>query len=446
MTHSASGNRGITEPHLCIGEFFTEPNSPALGLGSLCLTHIHNFIFIIQMSTKISKNVVNTGQYRKCFNHQILEMLSTLSTISATVVDKEFSGDEYRICSVDGNTHTIKLFTNKLWDLILLKLTEVVHYDTRRKKPDWYRESDWYKDNDDGDDWYIVFSIKTIAECLNVSTDDDSLAHLYDRIVAAIKVLQNISITVTDKMRRKCKIDGYLDDVGVRDGSYIEGRITKANACFALFINPQLIAYLATQRVGLYHFNHAWLHLTGNCQNAYAAAKRMGRLYSQNTHYRRIAENVGITTTIGTLRAHLPSLNSKVERENRMALENAMNAIPGLIYNYGNGDTRPTFEELTKLRLRGGKYDTVKIIVKFFQHPNTSENDVTDESIGNMNDDALLLKGQFYRLEEADGLINHKGVLKRPVKKLEPSSDEDGTELRDADETATENPATDNYR
>jgi hypothetical protein len=143
---------------------------------------------------------------------------------------------------------------------------------------------------------------------------------------------------------------------------------------------------------------------------------------------------------IGALRTHLPRLNSKTERENRIALENAMNTIPGLIYNYLHVDKRPTFEELTKLRLRRGKYDRVKIIVKFFRHPKTSENDVTDESIWKMNDDALLLNRQFCRLEEADRYINHKGILKRPVQSRDSAAD---VALQDADETAaTENIAT----
>ena len=83
-----------------------------------------------------------TTRYRMCINHQILEMLSTVSTISATEAVKEFRDVEYRIGSVDGNEHTITLSTIKLWDLILLKLTEVVHYDTRRNQFDWYKKSD----------------------------------------------------------------------------------------------------------------------------------------------------------------------------------------------------------------------------------------------------------------------------------------------------------------
>ena len=47
--------------------------------------------------------------YRKCFNQQILEIPSALSTISATEVVKVFSGAEYRIRAVDGNTYKMTL-------------------------------------------------------------------------------------------------------------------------------------------------------------------------------------------------------------------------------------------------------------------------------------------------------------------------------------------------
>ena len=227
-------------------------------------------------------------------------MLSTLSTISATETVKVLSNVEYRIGSVDGNAHAITLFTNKLWDLILLKLTEVVPYKSRFQ---------WYEDGNRGycipnekpeKEWFIVLSIKTIAECLNLSTNADDLAHLYDRITDAAKVLQNISITVTQG--KSTKIDGYLDAVGVQEHGDIDDCVMQSNAIFFFFINPQLIAYLDTQRPSLYHFNHAWLHFSGNTQNAYAAAKRFGRLYSQNTHNRRIPENAGASMTIGTLR------------------------------------------------------------------------------------------------------------------------------------------------
>ena len=348
------------------------------------------------MTTPKRKHTHYITQYRKCLNHQTLEMLSTLSAISATETVKVFSDVEYRIRSVDRNTHTITVFTNKLWDLILLKLTEVLHYDTSAKRFDWFKMDDnWYVDDDEygEENWYIVFSIKTIAECLRLSTDADSLTHLYDRIIAAAKVLQNISLTITDKQQRKCKISGYLDYVGVRDSSDIEDSIMKSNAFFAFFINPKLITYLATQKPGIYHFNHAWLYLSGQSQNAYAAAKRIGRLYSQNTHNRCLSENVGITTTIGALRAHLPCLNSKTDKDNRLALDKAVKAIPATTYGYFNDNKELTFEELTELRLRQAKYDRVKVAVKFFEHPNTSENDVTKESIRLMNDDNFRAYG-----------------------------------------------------
>jgi len=123
------------------------------------------------MSTKKSTLVVNTGQYRKCFNHQILEIPSALNTISATEIVKEFSGVKYHVSSVDGNTYKMTAFTNKLWDLIVLKLTEVVSHHS-------YKGYKW----DDCDPWYIDLSIKTVADCLNLSTRTDALTHLYDRI------------------------------------------------------------------------------------------------------------------------------------------------------------------------------------------------------------------------------------------------------------------------
>jgi len=377
-----------------------------------------------------------TTRYRMCINHQTLEMLSTVRTISGTEIIKKFSDVEYRISSVDGNTHTVTLFALKFWDLILLKLTEVVPYKSRFQ---WYDDNSRYGYSIPSErqekEWYIYFSIKTIAECVGVTTSVDSLAQLYERIVAAAKVLQNISITVTDKLRKKCKIDGYLSAVGVRDGSDIEGSIMMSNACFVFLINPQLIAHLDTQRPPLYHFNHAWLHFSGRSENAYAAAKRFGRLYSQNTYNRRVSEKVGFSMAIGTLRAHLPSLNNKTDKDNRLALDKAMKAIPGAIYGYIKDNEALTFDELTKLLLRRTGYDRVKVAVRFLEHPNTSDNEVTTNKIKDMNDDALLLDRQFHPLEEADKLINHSGVLKRSVQSHSSAAD-DGAVLQDADETA----------
>jgi hypothetical protein len=380
-----------------------------------------------------------------CINHQTLEMLSTLNTISGTEIVKVLNNVEYRISSVDGNEHAITLFTNKLWDLILLKLTEVVPYKSKFQWHDDQSKREYYISGEKQEkEWYIYFSIKTIAECLGVTTSADSLVQLYDRIVAAAKALQNISITVTDKARRKWKIDGYLSAVGVRDGSDIEDSIMMSNACFVFFINPQLVAYLDTQRLPLYHFNHAWLHFSGRSENAYAAAKRFGRLYSQNTHNRRVPENMGIS--IGVLRNSLPCLNNKVEKDNRVVLDNALQSITDTLHWYIVDDQKKTFEELTKLRLRGANYDRVKATVRFLHHPNTSSNEVTREKIKDMNDDALLLNRQFVRLEEADRYINHRGVLKTPVTKQEFSSDETDA-LPDAEKTAaTENTATDHCR
>jgi hypothetical protein len=99
-----------------------------------------------------------------------------------------------------------------------------------------------------------------------------------------------------------------------------------------------------------------------------------------------------------------------------------------------------TFDDLTELRLRGAKYDRIKVTVRFLHHPNTSDNEVTSEKIKNMNDDALLLGRQFYPLEEADKLINHSGILKRPVQSNDSAAD---VALQDAEEIAApENSAT----
>jgi hypothetical protein len=353
------------------------------------------------MSTKKSTLVVNTGQYRKCFNQQILEMPSTLSTISATEVLKEFSGAEYRINSVDGNEYKMTALINKIWDLILIKLTEVVSHHS-------YKGYQW----DRYDTWYIDLSIKTIADCLNLSTRVDALTHLYDRIIAAANVLQNISVTVT-KGKNITKIDGFLSDVAVRDCSHTqEHSMTKSNALFSFVINPELIAYLAEQNVGIYHFNHCWLHLPENSLNAYSAAKRLGRHYSQNT-YKRKDTNRPITMDIGTLRNSLPCLNNEVEGDNRKSLDKALRSIPGLTYTYLVDGQRLTFDELAKKQLRAGNYNKVRIDISYSDHPNTSDNKPTTDLIKKMNDDALYGSHTVYDVDMADTFINRKGAIKQ---------------------------------
>jgi len=126
-------------------------------------------------------------------------------------------------------------------------------FDHKQGRFQWYEKDDVEKTKE----WCIVLSIQTIAECLNILTDADSLTHLYDRTIDAANVLQNISITVTDPHRRKCTIDGYVDLVGIQEHCDIDDCIMKSNAIFFFFINPQLIDHLDSQRVGLYHFNHA---------------------------------------------------------------------------------------------------------------------------------------------------------------------------------------------
>ena len=339
-----------------------------------------------------------------------------MSTISATKVDKEFSGAEYRISSVDGNLYKMTSQISKQWDLILIKLTEVVSHHS-------YKGYKW----DDCDPWYIDLSIKTIADCLGLSTRTDALTHLYDRIIAAANVLRNISVIVT-KGKNMTKIDGYLSDITVRDCSNTQAHsMTKSNALFSFIINPELIAYLAKQNVPLYHFNHAWLHLPMNSLNAYAAAKRLGRYYSQNT-YKCKNMNKPITMDIGVLRNSLPCLNNKVEKDNRLALDNALKSIPGLTYSYLIDGQKTTFEELAKRQLRTGKYNKVKLDFSYSDHPNTSDNKPTTDYIKKMNDDALYGGHAFYDVDAADTIINHKGTIKqsaeKPIYALPPAPDD----------------------
>jgi hypothetical protein len=347
------------------------------------------------------------GEYRKCLNVPILELLSMTNSISATAVDKNYGLTNYRISSADGNTYTITLFINKLWDLILLKLTELVSYESKQFQ--------W----DDKEAWNIFLSVKTIADCLGLSNTASSLTHLYDRIVAAIKVLQNVNITARGK-----KIDGYLDVASVRDCNEDgdEGQITKSNAIFRFTINPELIEFLKSQKTGLYHFNHNWLHLPEHSQNVYAAAKRLGRHYSQETHRHSIIRRYGSKSTakpeacqsmnVGNLITCLPRLKSKVAKDNRTSLENALNSIPGFQYTYFIGKELFTFEALAKLRLRKRRYNRVGIIFQYDNHPNTCKKKDAPEPIKSMNDDALYLDYEYCPLEDADDFINHKGNLK----------------------------------
>jgi len=350
------------------------------------------------------RRVVNTGQYRKCLNHQTLEMLSALNSIAASETVKRFSGTEYRVSSVDGKTYPINLLTNKLWDIIKIKLTELVPYDKKDRRFGW----------DEREEWSIYLSIKTIADCLGLSTKVDALTHLYGRIIAAINVLRNINITVI-KGKNNSKINGYLTDVGVRDCSDTEEeRLTKSNAIFALVINPELVDYIAKENLPLYHFNHSWLYLPEHSQNAYAAAKYLGRCYSQHTYKRKAPRTEGVTMEIGTLRDHLPGLKNGVEKGNRVSLNNALATIPSIKYVYLRDGKKLTFEDLAWLRLRTPGYNKVQVSVKYGDHPNTSDNKVTADLIKNMNDDTLYVGRSVYHLDDAGTVINQRGAIRNP--------------------------------
>lgn len=368
------------------------------------------------------KNVANIGQYRKCLNHPVFEMLSMLNGISSTTfilqITNKAKNTEFQVTSVDGEKYKITLFTNKLWDLILLKLTEIVPYGENGLK--WcrdYRYDDEESDDDENDiasrkTWRVYLSVKTIADCLGTSTETDALTHLYDRIVAAADVLRNISITVSEG--KDCStIDGYLDFVGVRDCSGTEKTyMTKSNALFCFSINPELIEYMESRTLGLYHFCLDLLHLPANHENAYAAAKRLGRHYSQNSYNRGLDQQAVAMMDIGVLRAYLPRLENKLERDNRIALDKALKSIPCSFYSYILKDEVLTFEEIAKRRLNKAKYDDVKIAIGYYEHPNTSQSVVTPVRITNMNDDYRYIGYPVYPLEIADRIINHSGSLK----------------------------------
>jgi hypothetical protein len=177
-----------------------------------------------------------------------------------------------------------------------------------------------------------------------------------------------------------------------------------------------LIDYIAEQNPGFYPFNHSWLVLPENSQNAYAAVKRLARHYNQNTYGRNADPSVAAIMKIGTLRYCLPSLNNKLERDNRVALDNALKSISCARYAYIKGKQELSFAELTKLRLHRAKYDEVKVGMAFYNHPNTSDNRVTTDRIENMNEDYRYVYNPVFSLKTADKIINHEGLLKKSVK------------------------------
>jgi hypothetical protein len=85
------------------------------------------------------------------------------------------------------------------------------------------------------------------------------------------------------------------------------------------------------------------------------------------------------------------------------------------------GKQQLSFKELTELRLRRAKYDEVKVGMVFYDHPNTSPSKVTTERIASMNEDAAYIFYPVYSLEIADKFIDHKGLVKRHVKKHNPN-------------------------
>ena len=64
-----------------------------------------------------------------------------------------------------------------------------------------------------------------------------------------------------------------------------------------------------------------------------------------------------------------------------------------------------------------GNYNKVRIDISYGDHPNTSDNKATTDAIKKMNDDALYGGHQFYGLDDADTIINHKGAIKPSAEK-----------------------------
>jgi hypothetical protein len=111
-----------------------------------------------------------------------------------------------------------------------------------------------------------------------------------------------------------------------------------------------------------------------------------------------------------------------------LALDNALKSIPGLTYSYLIDGQKITFEELAGRQLRAGKYNNVRIDIRYSDHPNTSDNKPTTDLIRKMNDDALYGGHTVYDVDDADTFINHKGAIKqkaeKPIYALPPMPDD----------------------
>ena len=281
--------------------------------------------------------VVNTGECQACISHPILEMIHPLDSVSVTARHVYVGNDRYEISSVDGNSYPITFFTSKLWDLILLRLTELVYSDG---------QLEW----GDCEKWHVRLNVKTIADSLGCT---DLFPVLHDHIAAAEEALRNICITVN-----KCRIEGYLVSEPNDD-------VLQTNTDFSFRINPALIQYIKDHNPGLYHFDLYWLRLPVHRQkklgrNVYSAVKFLSRCCGQNAQ----GQKNGVVI-IADLIKLLPYLKKKRGCTNRKALDNALKAVPGIRYFYVLGKKKYTFEELTELGLRAGRYNRVKVAVEY---------------------------------------------------------------------------------
>ena len=232
------------------------------------------------------KPVGDMAEYQDCLYHPIFETLYMHDSISGATLDKCIGYTRYCISSKDGNTYPITLFTCKLWDILLLKLTELVYSN---------RQFCW----NNCEKWHIPLSIQAISDSLGLSDQRDSLSNLYHHIVAVAEALQNINILVPNGVnvrsgiREDAQIAGYLSGVeisGVED-----------NASFIFAINPELIEHIKSKKPRLYRFDLRWLRLPVHHQKRqsrfiYSVAKRLSQQNTSGRQFVRLDMKDLITT------------------------------------------------------------------------------------------------------------------------------------------------------
>jgi transposase-like protein len=308
--------------------------------------------------------VVNAGEYRNCIDHQVLEMLHTQDSITATAKPIHIHSTRYSVSSLDGNAYPITLFVDKLWDILLLRLTELIYSDGQFV---WGNSKKWH----------IRLSIHDIADSLGLFDRVDLFRDLYDNILTAVEVLRKICVTENDH-----KIEGYLSGATIKETG---DNTPQSSVCFTFAINPALIQYVKSREPGLYRFDACWLHLPilsrgqreAHSRNVYSAAKLLSRHVSQNARGREFFE-----MEIEDLISNLPYSMNEQNCVNRKSLDKALKVIPGVRDTRYLFDKRMlTFTKLSELKLKRGKYAKVKVVVEYNDLPgNQSKSDSKEYS------------------------------------------------------------------